>query len=454
MKIIKPLLMLGVILNLTGCENEDQETASVETVIVVGAGISGLSAARALHDSGVEVVVLEARDRIGGRTHTATIDGAPVDLGGSWMVGADTRSPLYRYVTENELGFQEFAPWPTEVFDATVGESVDFVEAETQAYEFIANLPSIREALGSYASVSDGVAYYLESEGIEGAEARLLTFAVEQWIVALDYASPPERTSLEWFYEDDDYGFEYMVLDGGYSTLVQHLAEPLDIRLSQIVDQIEHTDSGVTVYAGSEQYTGSHVISTVPLGVLKANAIAFNPALPTEKLAAIQRLAMANLEKVILRFEEKFWPDEGLLYVGDPAGELPYYMDSTIIAHNLPTLVVFHGGNDAKNMVTNLNDAEIIERALTILEEGLGTTIPDPIASHITRWTTDPYTLGSYSYIPIGASLEDMVTLRQSINGRVFFAGEATDDRYFGTVHGAMRSGIRAAQGILPNASL
>lgn len=457
-----PSLVLFVV-SLSGCggggssesATSSEPSTSSDDVIVVGAGAAGLSAARALHNAGVTVTVLEARNRIGGRTNTAIVGDAPVDLGASWMVGSRPRNPIFSYADANALPYVRYEPFPSQAYDDVLNAFVSFSEIEPDINEFLRDLPALRTALGGTASFRDGVDLFLEQQNYDDETNRLMRFALEQWVGALDYAGPVDDMSLRWFYEDEDFGSDHYAMTGGYKTLVDHLAQPLDIRLNQVVDHIEYTATGVTVYAGANQYTGSHVILTVPLGVLKSGAISFTPPLSLRKLGAIDRMKMGNLEKVVLRFDEKTWNDVGYLYVREPPnqGTLPFYIDSTPIANELPTLVVFYGGATALEIQANQTDQQIIDTAVQQLEDMLDTSLPTPVATHVTRWSEDAYSLGSYSYVPVGSSLADNGILAEPLS-RLLFAGEATSDEYPSTVHGAMLTGLREAQRIVPDATL
>ena len=427
-------------------------------VIVVGAGAAGLSAARALHEREFGVVVLEARDRIGGRIHTVDVGGATVDLGASWVVGTDG-NPLAELLSDLGLSYSPFpVPIPSTVYDAVTDDYVSINGLINVAEAFFEGgmLRQLRQALGSGASVADGAAQFIANEGYAGDEARRARFAIEQYYTELSYAGPADNTSLQWIFEDDDFGLDMNAPDGGYGQLVDALAVPLDIRLEHFVDRVEYDDSGVTVHAGERSFRGDVAIVTVPLGVLKAGRITFDPPLPSSKLDAIDRLDMGTLEKVVLRFDDEFWPDDGLIYIGEPQGTLPLTMDFTDNA-GVPTLVILHGGSGSIATLAALDDDAVVAASLEQLSAGLAgldISVPQPAAVRVTRWGQDPYAGGSYAYIPVGASFEDMDELAQPVAGRVLFAGEATDAQYYGNVHSAIRSGLREAQRVDPEATL
>ena len=250
--------------------------------------------------------------------------------------------------------------------------------------------------------------------------------------------------------EEESFGGGDHVPDGGYSRLIHHLAEGLDIRLSNPVSRVEYDDSGVTIQTkGGTVYSGSHVIVTVPLGVLKSGHFEFNPPLPKAKRTAIQRLDMGNLEKVILRFDALFWTafqDQAAMFLDkSEPGRFPFFVDMTRFA-GAPTLVCLYGGGSSRRTQDRAQDEEIVAAAIEALSEILGGPVPTPSATHVTRWRSDPFSRGSYSFIPVGASPEDMHELARPVADRVLFAGEATYFDHYGTVHGAILSGVREAE--------
>lgn len=190
---------------------------------------------------------------------------------------------------------------------------------------------------------------------------------------------------------------------------------------------------------------------TVSVGVLKAGHIVFDPPLPDAKLTAIDRLDMGNLEKVILRFAEPFWRERGnastFFYIAETPGEFPAFADWTDVS-GTPTLVCLYGGRTARRVIDERDSEQITSGAVRVLREMFGDDIPEPIAAYVTRWRDDPYALGSYSYIPIGATPDDMSELGQPVGERLLFAGEATEPLLYATVHGAMMSGLREARRI------
>jgi len=289
-----------------------------------------------------------------------------------------------------------------------------------------------------------------------GDDARLAHFMIRQSLVELEYAGPARLTSLKWFWNDSEYTGGDQLIEGGYGSLVQALAGPLDIRTQQPVERVEYDDDGVTLTTGNGVYTARYAIVTVPLGVLKHGSIDFEPALPTRKQQAIERLDMGNLEKVVLRFDDAFWKGrallEGLAYIGEEPGSLPIFHDFTPVV-GVPTLVALHGGQGARDTLDRMDDAEIEAAALAVLGEALGISVPDPTEVLVTRWRTDPYSMGSYSYLPVGSSPDDMDALAAPV-GALRFAGEATVPDYYQTVHGAMQSGIREARRIAGDATL
>lgn len=449
---------------LCGCAGTEAsvQPETSERVIVVGAGVAGLSAARALQDAGVEVLVLEARGRTGGRVWTPDVGGAPVDAGAMFVHGV-VENPLA--VLCEALGV-EHAPSGIAygpVFDAASGTVLDEAQAMQIGFAslgFEAQLVALADALPESASVRDGIEAYLDGKSsLSQDERRLASFALAQVLIELYESGPPELMSLEHYAKAPYAEFEggNHVVDGGYVALVDALARGLEVRLNEPVTRIRHGPDGVVVSSASGEHRGSYAIVTVSLGVLKSGAIEFDPPLPESKLGAIERLDMGNLEKVILRFDTTFWREDDepilVLYVARDPGEFPAFVDWTEIA-GAPTLVCLHGGRSAREALSKWTDEELVSGALDALREVFGSEVPEPTAALVTRWRDDPWSRGSYSYLPIGSDPDDQRELGAPVGERLLFAGEATEPRLYATVQGALVSGLREARRISGTAAL
>jgi monoamine oxidase len=188
------------------------------------------------------------------------------------------------------------------------------------------------------------------------------------------------------------------------------------------------------------------VLVTVPLGVLKAGHIRFEPGLPHDKQSAIARLGFGTLNKVALSFPNVFW-DEEIHYIGIAGINGPDLCEWVNLypVNGAPILVGLAVG-DAGRRLDHMDDSSIYEHAMGRLRGTFGYGIPEPQGMAVSRWTADPYALGSYVHMAPGSSLEDCKTLAQPVDERGFFAGEHTNHYYPATVHGAYLSGARAAE--------
>lgn len=221
--------------------------------------------------------------------------------------------------------------------------------------------------------------------------------------------------------------------------------------MESTVEAIRYHDRGVSVEATDGTHDGSHVIVTVPLGVLKAQAIEFDPPLPATKIEAIENVGVGVVEKIIMTFDQSFWRSKpakprSLFYISDVLGDFPAFVDSTDSA-GCPTLVAFLAGQQVIDMAQD--PQSFIERAGEVLEEMFPDVYRAPTAVHVTKWGTDPYSLGSYSAPTVGVTVKDYEQLAAPVAGRVLFAGEATYREHAGFVEGAMGSGVREARRIL-----
>lgn len=274
---------------------------------------------------------------------------------------------------------------------------------------------------------------------------------VFQWFMAdieVDYAADLEELSIQAFNTDDGFGGGDALFPGGYDQIVRGLARGLDIRLNTVVQRAMYGDDGVRVATDSGEFSADYAVVTVPLGVLKAGAIAFAPALPERKQTAIRNMAMGVLNKVALAFPRAFWPteDDFINYIGARPGEWPEFVN---LAHYTgdPVLIALTGGRFARSLEPR-TDAEIASDATRVLRTLFKTTVPELTGVIVTRWMRDSFAHGSYSHLPVGATVDDYTALARPVVDRLFFAGEATISDYPATVHGAFLSGTRTAKRI------
>ncbi|XP_031567611.1 lysine-specific histone demethylase 1A-like isoform X2 [Actinia tenebrosa] len=289
-------------------------------------------------------------------------------------------------------------------------------------------------------------------------------------------ATPLTALSLKHWDQDDDFEFSgsHMTVRNGYSCLPAALAECLDIRLNTAVKHIRYNRSGVEVVTQStnkssitttQTFKGDAVLITLPLGVLKAHppAVQFHPALPEWKMAAVHRMGFGNLNKVVLCFDRIFWnPDTNLFgHVSGTTlnrGELFLFWN----LYKAPVLISLVAG-EAANKLENVADDIIVGRAVAVLRGIFGpSNVPQPKKSVVTRWKSDEWSHGSYSYVAAGSSGNDYDLMASPVAPppisavtpgtpqppnppRVFFAGEHTIRNYPATVHGALLSGLREA---------
>ena len=427
----------------------------VERVVVVGAGISGLVAARALQLSGVDVVVVEGRDRIGGRTHTIELAGAAVDLGGSWihdgagspmlpLVDALGIERLPASTTAIALGASVFNR-PGRIFPdvdargALTGAMAGLVLSGTDLAELEPGL-DLDQAMGELLTAID--------PNVRATLGALLAMNEGKDADEVDFA-----TFASYFYREGAAHEDVMPL-GGYRRVVEHLADGLDIHTAQPVQRIEQGADGVTVHTSSDSFTGTHAIVTVPLGVLKASAIELDPPLPAAHLEAIERVGFGALEKVVLAYERAVWQVDGqpthITIVDSPRPEWPVILDLSTW-YGVPVVVGMATGAYGRSLAAMPEAARVAALHDTICAIG-GPDTPDPIAFATTSWATDPFVLGCYANIAPGTEpgqhAADLTALATP-HGRVLFAGEHTCERGTSTVDSAWITGVREASRLL-----
>lgn len=426
---------------------------------MVGAGVAGLTAANALMHAGEDVVVLEARDRIGGRLHTVDLGGSAIDLGGAWIHTPDG-NPMSALadllsVTSSPVDFMQDAI----LVDADGGgDAIDTILPMIAAfYEW---LDRERGTLDADLSLADAIDRFLSASGPHDPRHRMLARRCMRAVFTAENAWSPEQT-LAREYPPNTVEYEGSPLgefpDGGYRRILDGLAQGLDVRTSQPVREIAAGDQGVEVRLdGDDQVLeGTHVIVTVPLGVLKdPAAIAFVPALPPERRAAIERLGFGRFEKVMLRFDDAFWSADAPFAVIPDSEASDWLVCFELHAFTgAPVLVAFAVGPAAERALERSVEQRVSE-VLDLVRSHLGVEPPAPTEVVASDWTSDPYSRGAYSFVGMGSSREDLERLGQPIGGRLLFAGEATGSARTGFADGAMLTGIREAKRLLGTAEV
>lgn len=418
-------------------------------VIVVGAGISGLAAARYLADHGEDVLVLEARDRIGGRIWTSgTWAGAPVDLGASWIHGIDG-NPI------TALAAKAKARTVVTDLESVTDYSADGAELSSDQEQALERWrKAAADALTSFqanedkdASLRSVVEDAVDWPSLSDEDRALLNWDLNDY--EHEYSGSDDQMSGLYFDDDAKINGADVLFPQGYHQITDYLAQGLTIRTGQVVQHIDWDDSGVTVTTDKGAFQGDRVVVTLPLGVLQSGKVTFGPGLPGDKTTAISKLGVGVLNKCYLRFPTVFWADtDWLQYVPDVDhyGQWAQWIN-VARPTGRPVLLGFNAADFGRG-IESWSDQKIVDSAMATLKLMYGGDIPDPLDFQITRWASDPYARGSYSFTKLGATPAMRDHLAAAVGDRVHFAGEATDRMNFATVHGAYNSGIRAAKEI------
>ncbi|GLJ33375.1 hypothetical protein SUGI_0671400 [Cryptomeria japonica] len=403
-------------------------------VVIIGAGLAGLAAARQLMAFGFTVAVVEGRNRPGGRVYTRKLEGggqaAETDLGGSVITGVHGNPlgvlarqlclPLHKIRDQCPLYQPNGRP-----VDAQLDSKV-----EDLFNKLLDKASQLRQLMGQLAvdiSLGASLETFRQVYSVAGkSEERQIL----NWHLAnLEYANAGLLSKLSLAFWDQDDPYEM----GGDHCLL----------------------------AGGQVFEADTVLCTVPLGVLKSGSIKFVPELPKSKVEAIKRLGFGLLDKVAMLFPYVFWEADldtfgHLNYETSQRGEFFLFYSYASVSGG-PLLIALVAGEAAINF-ESMPATDALHRVLQILR-GIygprGVNVPDPIQTVCTRWGSDPLSYGSYSHVAVGASGCDYDKLGESVgDGRVFFAGEATSRRYPATMHGAFLSGLREAANISKHANM
>lgn len=401
-------------------------------VAVIGAGAAGIGAAQRLGQAGsVSVVVLEARDRVGGRVHTIEPAGFPCDRGAEWLHSAD-RNPLSPIAQRLGFSVHRRPPeWTTRLrrSGATVEAEADWLatrEAQARARRKAAQEPGDRP---------------LASVLVPGGRWNQLLDATSSWAngAELDCVSVKDYARYE------DSGTNWRLLEG-YGRLLEALAEGQPVALEAAVSRIDHSGRAIRVETALGTLTAARIIVTVPTSIIAGEGLRFDPPLP-DKVAAAAGLPLGVDDKLFISLSGQLPGVERDAYlVGSTTSRET--MSYQVRPFDRPAIYCFFGGRWAAALERE-GEAGMFSFAAGELAHLFGNNIRKQIAPlAATAWEHDPWARGSYSYALPGHA-DDRALLAAPVDDRLFFAGEAASPNFFSTAHGAWLTGIAAAEAAL-----
>jgi monoamine oxidase len=442
-------LQSGVALAPTGVQ--EGKVVYKTDVIVIGAGASGLAAAREMAARGRDYLVLEARDRLGGRVHSVEEAGDPnpIELGAEFIHGVPHE--ILKLMGEFHLPFYD-------VKDEHLVLRKDRLVSDPR---FFPRLENVMKKLKPGRRADRTVQEFLAGQSRMNGELKSLFVAYVEGFHAADLQLLGEKGLAD----AGEFGDESLNATqtfrplGRYNRLLQKMAEPLEerIHLQTEVRKIEWRKHSVRLSArqGPAQrartFLCKRLIVTVPLGVLRSPRLEWDPLPASDFRDHLQGLEMGHVQRVVFRFRERFWErltqsPISFLHAG-PGNYFPTWWTRAPL--RTPQLVAWQGGPHALELAT-LSENEIVAAALKTLaricKRSVARLNADVESLHMHNWTTDPFSLGAYSYLGLDG-LRHMKSLKGPFQDTVFFAGEAfAKGSGRGTVHGAFQSGLEVVK--------
>jgi monoamine oxidase len=414
-------------------QEENMTGTSTFDVAIVGAGAAGLAAARTLAQMGKSFILLEASHRIGGRGYTEEISpGVPFDLGCHWLHSASL-NPMVKFADEFAMTYEKDGFARGSFLDGKWGTDND---------------------LADWNAFCEQQEKMIKEDAADGEDRSVfkVTQRDHHWTANFDYIS-----SLVTSFDVDQVSVADLVayrdtnenwpLKNGYGTLLSRLGADIDVSLNCAVHTINWSDKRVKLETANGTIHAHRVLVTVSTGILAAGDIRFTPDLPDWKQEAISGLPLGNHNRICVAFDrDVFGPDVPSGFITNVIDDVPMSLGIRPFGFNY--VVGLTGGRFADWLERAGQQASInyVEKKLQAV---FGSDITKHVTSHIvTAWRSDPWVKGAYSAAPPGQA-HQRAKLAETLDERIYFAGEATSPDFYSTAHGAYLSGIAAVEEIM-----
>ncbi|GMN53638.1 hypothetical protein TIFTF001_022766 [Ficus carica] len=469
------------------------DSPSRSSVIVIGAGVSGISTAKVLAEKGIEdLLILEASDRIGGRIRKESFGGVSVELGAGWIagVGGKESNPVWELAAKSGIRtcFSDYSNARYNIYDHSSGKifpSGIAADSYKKAVESAIKQLRIQEANLCSRDLSN------VSEPPSAPETPI-ELAIDFILHDFEMAEvEPISTYVDFgereFLVADERGYEHLLYKMAEEFLFTSGGKILDSRLKlnklarrvvlgshdkdtfivigsqssdlmkctilgQVVRELQHSRNGVTVITeDGSVYEADYVVLSVSIGVLQSDLISFYPPLPRWKTEAIHQCDVMVYTKIFLKFPYKFWPcgpgKEFFIYAHERRGYYTFWqhMENAYPGSNI--LVVTLTNGESKRVEAQ-PDGETLKEAMEVLRNMFGPNIPDATDILVPRWYNNRFQRGSYSNYPIITNDQNFHDIKAPV-GRIFFTGEHTSERFSGYVHGGYLAGISTSKALL-----
>jgi len=468
-------------------------------VIVVGTGIAGLYCAHYLTNNGVDVVMVEANNWVGGRIKAMKgwVHWKTLDLGAEFIHGKETL--LNKIVDENGFPSRLMFTWaqgdgehPEELFGKEfagyfLGKEKKLLPYNTQEPDIVKTNEVLYSLSDVDASPNDPrtLEEYLKQQGLSENGLKLAEAGYSNTLCTTSKdlsLYETKKINQAW----DQMGHGDYRLENGMGEVTQYLARGIDIRLKWVVKSINYEGGVVTVMNDKgEKLYAPKVVVTVPLPILQEQSIKFTPSLPVPKQIALKQLKMENAIKMVCVFTQKFWPSKlgGIICIDTPIPEIwfetpervgiltpesknsgpktvhnPTYIVSGFACATYAAKISKMSQNEVRDMMlAQLNDMFSFNKGYSIAQSEEATNVTN-VATPATKffldflmqdWSKEPHIKGGYSHPAIRSSQKAREDLGAPIGDKIFFAGEATHPVAYMTLGGAIDTGLTAAKAII-----